>query len=1040
MGIMSAEWSGRLQHWLCTLKDDFYRPLGTISWEAFRTMEHLSPEEAMKGQFELVEPGFTWGKTWEYCWFRGKVVLPAEAEGKRIVMDLRPDGESTLFVNGQEFGTYRASWVTQKHHFIEDNVLSTAAAAGTEYEILMETYAGHYYPESPNGGCATGPVLPGAYQDPLEEGKRRTLGVCTFGIWNEDAYQLWMDADTLKQVLDKLDPNSLRAAKIAEALEKFTLVVDFEQDEAGRIASYRAGREALKPALEAKNGSTAPVFYAIGNAHIDLAWLWPMAETHRKTERTFAAQLRLLEEYPEYKYIQSQPAAYEMCRKYYPELFQRIKKAVKDGKWIAEGAMWVEPDTNMASGEALIRQLLYGKKYYKEEFDVDSQMLWLPDTFGYTAALPQILKSCGVRYLVTQKIFWSYNEGEQFPYHYFYWEGMDGSKITSFLPTSYTYRTDPSELIGVWENRSQKRDLDAFLLPFGYGDGGGGPARDYLEYAEREKDLEGCPKVKQENPITFFKEMEAEGGPKHTYTGELYFSAHRGTYTSQAMVKQNNRRCELSMRELEFWSTLAALKGKAYPAEAVERLWKEVLLHQFHDILPGSSIARVYQEAEKAFHAILDESHELTEKALQSLTEGENGITVGNSLGFAYETVLELPESFAAGAKTKEGKEIPTEKIGDKVYGLAELPAYGMVSLVPTEEQTKAEDEVVLTQKGDTYVLENRQVKTVVNGKGEVTSFVLKASGREFAAEPMNRFHLYKDVPRLFDAWDIDSNYKEQEITAAEDVKVSVLQAGSLRSVLKVTGRISNSSFVQYIRLDAESTRLEFETVVDWKELHRLLKVAFPVCVFAENGINEMQFGYVERPTRRSRTYDKDRFEVCNHRYSALCDGAHGAAVLNDCKYGISMNENALELTLLRAAAAPEMHADNREHHFTYAFTAWEGSFADSDVVRQGYELNVKPVVANGTVNAFSMFGVEKNNVILESVKLAEDGSGDLILRLYESKKAAVHTALFTTLPVVQAWSCTMLEEKETELVVEDKSISLDFRAFEIKTLRLKLA
>ena len=235
MGIMSSEWSGRLQHWMRTLKDDFYRPLGTISWEAFRTMEHLSPEEAMKGQFEPVEPGFTWGKTWEYCWFRGKVVLPAEAEGKRIVMDLRPDGESTLFVNGQEFGTYRASWVTQKHHFIEDNVLSTAAAAGTEYEILMETYAGHYYPESPDGGCATGPVLPGSYQDPLEEGKRRTLGVCTFGIWNEDAYQLWMDADTLKQVLDKLDPNSLRAAKIAEALENFTLAVDFEQDEAGRI-------------------------------------------------------------------------------------------------------------------------------------------------------------------------------------------------------------------------------------------------------------------------------------------------------------------------------------------------------------------------------------------------------------------------------------------------------------------------------------------------------------------------------------------------------------------------------------------------------------------------------------------------------------------------------------------------------------------------------------------------------------------------------------------------------------------------------------
>lgn len=494
------------------------------------------------------------------------------------------------------------------------------------------------------------------------------------------------------------------------------------------------------------------------------------------------------------------------------------------------------------------------------------------------------------------------------------------------------------------------------------------------------------------------------------------------------------------MRDLELWGTLAAQKGQTYPAEAIERLWKEVLLHQFHDILPGSSIARVYEDAEKAFHAILEESHELTAKAVAGLVEAGNGVTVGNSLGFAYGTLVELPESFAAGAQTREGKAVPTEKIGDKVYGLTEVPAYGMVSLVPAETQTKAADSVSLTQDGDTFILENNQVKAVVDGKGEVVSFVLKTSGREFAAEPMNRFHLYKDVPRLFDAWDIDSNYIDQEITAAEDVTVTVESTGSLRSVLKVTGRISNSPFVQYIRLDADSTRLEFETAIDWKELHRLLKVGFPVNVFAENGINEMQFGYVERPTRRSRAYEKDRFEVCNHRYSALCDQAHGAAVLNDCKYGISMNGNALELTLLRAAAAPEMHADNREHHFTYGFTAWEGSFADSDVVRQGYEMNVKPVITAGVVDTFSAFGVEKDNVILESVKLAEDGSGDLILRLYEAKKAAVNTKVFTALNVAQAWTCNMLEKKEAEVAVEDNTVSLDFRAFEIKTLRLKLA
>ena len=536
--LMKSEWRDRIGHWVRTLKDDFYQPLGEIQWEAFRTNEQLSLGEAKREQFVSVKPGFTWGNTYEYCWMKGHIQLSEEAEGKRIVMNLKPDGEATLFVNDKAFGTYRASWVNEPHHYIVDNVLSRCAKGDEQFDIMMEVYAGHYYPEAPTGGCATGPVLPGSYTDKLEEGKRRTLGRCTYGIWNEDAYQLFMDVDTLGRLLEVLDKTSLRAAKIAKALEQFTLIVDFEQERDARIESYKKAREALKPVLEAENGSTMPVFYAVGNAHLDLAWLWPIAETGRKTARTFAAQLRLIEEYPEYKFIQSQPAEYEMCRKLYPELFERIKAAVKKGQWIAEGAMWVEPDTNMASGEALIRQLLYGKQYYKEVFDVDSEVLWLPDTFGYTGALPQILKGCKVNYLVTQKIFWSYNEGEQFPYHYFNWEGIDGSRIVSFLPTSYTYKTNPKQLDEVWKNRSQLQDLDAFLLPFGYGDGGGGPTRDDIEYARREQNLEGAPRVELSDPKSFFKKMDEAGGPVNTYVGELYFNAHRGTYTSQAKVKQ----------------------------------------------------------------------------------------------------------------------------------------------------------------------------------------------------------------------------------------------------------------------------------------------------------------------------------------------------------------------------------------------------------------------------------------------------------------------------------------------------------------------
>ncbi len=1055
MRLMHSEWQDRVKHWIRTLKDDFYEPLGEIAWEAFTTMEYLTPEEASQGSFMPVMPGYTWGKEWEYGWFRGSFTLPERARGERIVMDLKPDGESALFVNGKAFGTYRASWVYEPHHFMEDNVLTFRAKGGERFDVLMETYAGHFMPEAPAGGCCTGPVLPGAYQDQAKEGARRILGKCTYGIWNETAYQLYMDVTTLQMLLTTLDETSLRAARIAKALEQFTVIVDFEQPREGRIAAYQAAREALRPVMEAKNGSSTPVFYAVGNAHLDLAWLWPMAETYRKTERTFAAQLRLIEEYPEYKFIQSQPASYEMCRKYYPELFARIKEAVKGGQWIADGAMWVEPDTNMAGGEALIRQLVHGKRYYQEEFGVDSQILWLPDTFGYTAALPQILQGCGVKYLVTQKIFWSYNEGEQFPYHYFTWEGMDGSQIISFLPTSYTYRTDPVEANKIWKERTQLQDLDAFLMPFGYGDGGGGPARDFVEYARRQEDLEGSVKVKMEGPLTFFHDMEKQGGPVNTYVGELYFSAHRGTYTAQAMVKQNNRRSELALREMEVWSCLAMAGGMPYDLSCADALWKELLLHQFHDILPGSSIARVYVEAKEAHGRIQRGAQEMTQQALEALTgwSEEGAVTIWNSLSFERRALVELPERFAAGARTLEGESVPVRKQegaeGSVVKALVTLPSCGAVSLLPVSadeengsrkdtDAVEAEREVTVVETAQGFVMENSRLKAIIDFKGQVTSFVLKNSGREFAAQPMNRFRLYKDVPRLFDAWDIDSGYIQQEVEALTDARVEIVSQG-MEGILKLTGKVSKSSVEQYIRLAAGSSRLVFDTAIDWRELHRLLKTCFPVEVYAENGINEMQFGFVERPTHRSKPYDKDRFEVCNHRYSALCDGAHGAAVLNDCKYGISMNGNALELTLLRASACPEMQADNGLHRFTYAFTAWEGSFMESDVVRQGYELNVQPKISDGAVKAFSAAAVDQANVILETMKPAEDGSGDIILRLYESKKAAV-TARVACRLGVKAWLCDMLENVVEEIPMEDGVLTLPFRAFEVKTVRLKRA
>lgn len=1045
MDIMHSEWKVRIENWIAVLKQELYQPIGEISWTAHKTKEYLTPEQALSSDFVPVDTGYTWGETWEYCWFKGSIVLPQGVDGKRIVMNLQPGGESTLFVNGKAFGTYRADWISDEHHFMVDNYLTRDAKAGERYDILMETYAGHYYATA-GYGCYTGPVLPDGEQfvDPLKEGARRTLGKCTYGIWNEDAYQLYMDVDTLYKLLQTLDDTSLRASKICDALEQFTLIVDFEQDRETRNASYKAAREALRPAMEAVNGSSAPVFYAIGNAHLDLAWCWPLAETYRKTARTFAAQLRLLDEYPDYKFLSSQPACYEMVREHYPELFERIKEAVKAGKWIADGAMWVEPDTNMAGGEALVRQLLYGKQYYKDVFGVDCELLWLPDTFGYTAALPQILNGCGVKYLVTQKIFWSYNKGEPFPYHYFNWKGMDGSEITSFLPTKYEYPTHPIEINGVWKNRSQARDLDAFLYPFGYGDGGGGPTRDHIEYAIRQKDLEGGVKIKIADPVEFFEDMqEQKGTPKNTYVGELYFTAHRGTYTVQASVKKGNRKCEEALRELEFWAVPASLAGGEYPAKETEALWKDVLLNQFHDILPGSSIARVYVEAEKLHNKVLAEAAELLKTAQNKLIEGaadSSAVTVFNSLGFERKALVILPNGFENGAVTVDGKYIPVSKTAEGLKAVVTLPACGAASFVPaTEAKAIEEGNVVLTKTGASYVMENALVKAVVNERGEVTSFVLKESGREFAAENMNRFRLFKDVPRRWDCWDIDSNYVYQEIDGAYDICVEPVSQG-VEAVLKVTGRLLDSTYTQYIRLAKDSKRIEFETEVDWKELHRLLKVGFPVDVYAENAINEMQFGYVERPTHRSRLYDKERFEVCNHRYSALRDGSHGAAIMNDCKYGISVNGNSMELTLLRSGACPDLRTDNRVHNFTYAFTAWEGDFTSSDVVKQAYEVGIRPSVVSGGALDASYLSVDNDNIIIDTVKLAEDGSGDIIVRLYESKKAAVTTKFRPAFAAdFKAFSCDMLENKQEELAVENSAVELTFRAFEIKTIRISL-
>ncbi|MDD7174041.1 MAG: glycoside hydrolase family 38 C-terminal domain-containing protein [Clostridiales bacterium] len=1004
---MNPEWTDRLAHWIQTLRQEFYEPLGEITLEGMTTMDMLSPQEAERGAFAPMPAGTPWGRTWEYAWFRGEIALTPEASGQTIVMDIRTGGEATLFVDGEAFGTRRAEWVGEAHHYLCDQVLTRCARGDERFHLLLEAYAGHDYPESPLGGCATGPVRPGDYAPRDESEPRQRVGRTTWGIWHEEAYQLWLDVTTLRDTLASVDPASLRAAKIEEALEAFMLGVDFEQERPARLADYARARKLLAPALAARNGSTAPAFYAVGNAHLDICWLWPYRETQRKVARTFAQQIRLMELYPEYRFLQSQPQAYLVCKELYPALYARIREKARTGQWIADGSMWVEPDTNMTSGESLIRQIVHGKRFYREEFGVDCELLWLPDTFGYSAVLPQILRGCGVKYLTTQKIFWTYNGSDRFPYHYFTWVGMDGSEVTSFLHMDYTSRTDPATVAGRWRDRVQRRDLTRFLLPFGYGDGGGGPTRDDIEYIRREADLEGIPRVRIESPVRLFEDCAAEGAPKNRYVGELYFQCHRGTYTTQAAIKRGNRKSELALREAELWCAAAG----EYPLAQLDRCWKDVLFNQFHDILPGSSIARVYEEARAKYDAVLRETDGMIRGALARFTAGE-GETWFSS----------LPWTRRALVRTQEG------------YAFADIPPCGATSRV---DRTLPDSPVTARMDGADVVMENGLLRIRLNERGEMTECT-DAAGRARISAPGNVLRLYKDVPRKFDAWDIDSMVEASPAPMDGESRIELIECTPFVCRARVTRSFSHSQLEQVISLTAGRAQVDFETTVVWHERHRLLKAAFPTGIHAEEGINEIQFGYVRRPTHRSRPYDADRFEVCNHRYTALCDEGSGAAVLNDCKYGVSMLGDEIALTLLRAATCPDLHADQGEHRFTYSYYVWDGPLLTSGVVQAGYELNVDVQHAQGRCEDFSLASCDRGNVIIETIKQAEDGSGDVILRVYESLNAACHARLTLGLPATSALECDMLERELRPLELQNGQLELDFRGFEIKTLRLK--
>lgn len=996
--MMGRQFSQKLHAWKEELLRQLYTPVAQVPFEGFTTLDRLTRTEAAAHEKRPFAPGEKWGACWEYGWFSGTVCIPEACRGKRVVLMTRMGGETLVYQDGRAIGA-----VDRGHPYV---TLTRCAQGGERYAIGAECYAGH--------GARLenlGPCPPERRAIPEPPAAQCVYEDSVLAVWNEEAYQLALDVVTLDWLLQALPEKSLRAQKVRKALNDFVNIADFELPPRERTESFVRARAALALAMACHNGSTMPTMWVFGQSHIDLAWLWTTEETRRKAVRTYANQLTLMDEYPEYRFLLCEPALLDMLREQDGDCWQRVRQAAQRGQIFAEGAFYVECDTNIPSGESLIRQLLWGKRWYREQFGVDSQVAWQPDTFGFSAALPQILRKMGVPYFASQKLTRVDPECQPFPYQHFYWEGIDGSEVLALNFKRNNSPIDPLALHKRWEeDRAQQEDIDTLLFPFGYGDGGGGPTRDMLELARRVTDLEGVPRAQYGGLREYFAFIESQG-VKNRWVGELYLTWHRGTYTAQRRQKMQMRRLEEALRTGEY---LLSLLPGASLRQAVDQGWDALLFSQFHDLAGGVGIRRVHEEASAALGNALEALQAACNAAvckLFALTPSAEALTLFNPLSWNRTEWARLP---------------------DGSFRYVSVPAYGAAPLGALPQP----DDARLTETENGIRMENRYLALEVDGSGRIVSLIDRENGVPLLSPGMvmNDWRLYKNVQAVYDAWELDRDWREGYLPDAMTVSIEVGSRGGAYCALRIRRSFGESTAEQEMRLYAASRRIDFETHVDWHERHKMLKAHFESNVICENALHEIQFGAIERPAHASHPFAWDRYESCNHRYSALCEENRGFALLNNGIYGVSTGRGELALTLLRAPLVPDDTADQGEHTFTYALYPFAAGFAASDAVREGYALNQPLAPLHGAGAESAGIACDSASVVLETVKPAEDGEG-MILRLYESKHtwgtATIHFP-FT----VRAWESAMDEMHRGALLAEGREMSVQLRPFEIKTLR----
>lgn len=980
----------KLKSTLDLISKYIYTPIATLRVEIWKTPEPVPFDRRFSGEHKNIAIGESWGELWDCAWFHFTGTIPETAKGANVVLLIDISGEACIFdSNGcpvQGLTTVSSDFDYSLGRPGKRVVEITSCADGGEEIDLWA-----------DAGCND---LFGKYQD------NGTLKEAHIAICNPNMRMLFYDFEVLHILLDNLPENSARAYSIMHSLNQASLLLNEYTDEEAALA-----REILAPELNKKGGDPSLSVSAIGHAHIDLAWLWPIRETKRKAARSFSTALMMMDKYPDYIFGASQAQLYAWVKEDYPALYEKIKEKIRLGRWEVQGAMWVESDTNVSGGEALIRQILYGKRFFLKEFQKDMRVLWLPDAFGYTGSLPQLLKKSGVDYFMTIKLSWSVHN--KFPHHTFIWAGIDGSEVLAHMPPEGTYNSAASPLS---IKKLEYENLDKGIVPeclllFGIGDGGGGPGEEHLERLAREKNLDGLSPVTQEPAINFFSRLDKHRSKLKTWHGELYLERHQGTYTTQAKNKKFNRKLETDLRELEFVSMLAGLlRGHPYPAQKIESMWKEILLYQFHDILPGSSIKRVYDESLQRYEIIEGEISSLLQSAYNTLAG--NSPAVFNTLSWQRNEWIKY----------------------DGAWFNVAVPSMGYSPLDSKPENRP------LSMKADNNLLENDKLKITFNGDGSIKSIYDKEFSREAIAPGSdgNKLAVYFDDG---DAWDISIQYPLRP-AGNFVLQNSAVSLDGPRAELVQTYTFGKSLLKQRIILMHGSRRLDFVTTVDWHESDKMLRTSFPVNVSALDATCGIQFGSIKRPVFANTSHDMAKIEICAHKWVDLSEPGYGVALMNDCKYGYYVHENVLDLNLLRSTGFPGVNADRGTHEFTYSLFPHTGDHIAGNVMQEAYELNMplRIVPAHAGLDrqtgSMSLVEVDQKNIIVETVKKAED-SDSMIVRLYECSGMSTVANLKFGIKPRKIVPVDLMENETGNPEEYNEFTTLSFKPFEILTIKL---